>query len=222
MSPTTRCTRSSTWASASSASCAEADAQLGGRPARRPPPRLPARIGTVTDRCRGSRAEHYRFPGEHRDPDLRRAHRARRRRALRGALAPARRRGRVRGQGGRAEAHRHRRAGAGRRARRSPRRPDARHPADPRRRGQPARCSRTRRSSTGSAPSHAGSEWTTSVCTGSLVLGAAGVLEGLRATSHWAYLDRLRSTARSPSPSAWSWTARSSRRRASRRESTWR
>ncbi|MGI9021470.1 MAG: DJ-1/PfpI family protein [Solirubrobacterales bacterium] len=38
---------------------------------------------------------------------------------------------------------------------------------------------------------HAGSEWTTSVCTGSMVLGAAGVLEGLRATSHWAYLERL-------------------------------
>jgi putative intracellular protease/amidase len=38
---------------------------------------------------------------------------------------------------------------------------------------------------------HAASEWTTSVCTGSLVLGAAGVLDGLRATSHWAYLERL-------------------------------
>jgi putative intracellular protease/amidase len=38
---------------------------------------------------------------------------------------------------------------------------------------------------------HAGSSWTTSVCTGSLVLGAAGVLEGKRATSHWAYRDRL-------------------------------
>ena len=39
---------------------------------------------------------------------------------------------------------------------------------------------------------HAGSTWTTSVCTGSLVLGAAGVLEGKRATSHWAYRDELR------------------------------
>ena len=38
---------------------------------------------------------------------------------------------------------------------------------------------------------HESSTWTTSVCTGSLVLGAAGVLEGLEATSHWAYLDRL-------------------------------
>jgi transcriptional regulator GlxA family with amidase domain len=38
---------------------------------------------------------------------------------------------------------------------------------------------------------HEGSTWTTSVCTGSLVLGAAGILEGKRATSHWAYLDKL-------------------------------
>ena len=34
-------------------------------------------------------------------------------------------------------------------------------------------------------------KWTTSVCTGSLVLGAAGLLQGKRATSHWAYLDQL-------------------------------
>jgi transcriptional regulator GlxA family with amidase domain len=37
----------------------------------------------------------------------------------------------------------------------------------------------------------AGSKWTTSVCTGSLVLGAAGLLEGRRATSNWLALDRL-------------------------------
>jgi transcriptional regulator GlxA family with amidase domain len=35
------------------------------------------------------------------------------------------------------------------------------------------------------------SKWTTSVCTGSLVLGAAGLLEGKRATSNWLALDRL-------------------------------
>ena len=35
------------------------------------------------------------------------------------------------------------------------------------------------------------STWTTSVCTGALVLGAAGLLEGKRATTHWAYLDQL-------------------------------
>jgi putative intracellular protease/amidase len=38
---------------------------------------------------------------------------------------------------------------------------------------------------------HETSEWTTSVCTGSLLLGAAGILKGLKATSHWAALDRL-------------------------------
>jgi len=34
-------------------------------------------------------------------------------------------------------------------------------------------------------------KWTTSVCTGSLLLAAAGLLEGKRATSHWLFLDRL-------------------------------
>jgi transcriptional regulator GlxA family with amidase domain len=38
---------------------------------------------------------------------------------------------------------------------------------------------------------HRGSTWTTSVCTGALVLGAAGILDGKRATTHWAFLDRL-------------------------------
>lgn len=34
-------------------------------------------------------------------------------------------------------------------------------------------------------------KWITSVCTGSLVLGAAGLLEGYRATSHWAMRDTV-------------------------------
>ena len=38
---------------------------------------------------------------------------------------------------------------------------------------------------------HETSEWTTSVCTGSLLLGAAGVLDGLEATSHWLDLQEL-------------------------------
>jgi putative intracellular protease/amidase len=38
----------------------------------------------------------------------------------------------------------------------------------------------------------AGSQWTTSVCTGSLLLGAAGLLEGKQATTHWAALDMLK------------------------------
>jgi putative intracellular protease/amidase len=35
------------------------------------------------------------------------------------------------------------------------------------------------------------SQWTTSVCTGSLILGAAGVLAGKRATSNWQALEQL-------------------------------
>lgn len=42
------------------------------------------------------------------------------------------------------------------------------------------------------------SRWTTSVCTGSLVLGAAGLLEGRRATSHWAYREALRDYGAEP------------------------
>jgi transcriptional regulator GlxA family with amidase domain len=41
-------------------------------------------------------------------------------------------------------------------------------------------------------------KWTTSVCTGSLLLGAAGLLEGRRATSHWLYLERLRDFGAEP------------------------
>jgi transcriptional regulator GlxA family with amidase domain len=36
------------------------------------------------------------------------------------------------------------------------------------------------------------STWTTSVCSGSLILGAAGLLQGRRATTHWAVHERLR------------------------------
>ncbi len=37
----------------------------------------------------------------------------------------------------------------------------------------------------------AASSWTSSVCTGSLILAAAGLLAGRRATSHWLALDEL-------------------------------
>jgi transcriptional regulator GlxA family with amidase domain len=38
---------------------------------------------------------------------------------------------------------------------------------------------------------HETSTWTTSVCTGSLILAAAALLDGKRATSHWLALDTL-------------------------------
>jgi cyclohexyl-isocyanide hydratase len=37
----------------------------------------------------------------------------------------------------------------------------------------------------------AGARYVTSVCTGAFILGAAGRLEGRRATTHWAYTDLL-------------------------------
>jgi putative intracellular protease/amidase len=38
---------------------------------------------------------------------------------------------------------------------------------------------------------HETTQWTTSVCTGSLLLGAAGILDGLDATTHWLELETL-------------------------------
>src|SRR5262245_12213617 len=45
---------------------------------------------------------------------------------------------------------------------------------------------------------HPRTQWTTSVCTGSLLLGAAGLLEGLDATSHWLMLDFLKTLRAKP------------------------
>ncbi len=41
---------------------------------------------------------------------------------------------------------------------------------------------------------HEHTTWTTSVCTGSLLLGAAGLLRGLDATTHWASVELLEAT----------------------------
>ncbi len=40
---------------------------------------------------------------------------------------------------------------------------------------------------------HETSQWTTSVCAGTLLLGAAGLLQGVRATTHWPVMDMLAS-----------------------------
>jgi transcriptional regulator GlxA family with amidase domain len=45
---------------------------------------------------------------------------------------------------------------------------------------------------------HEHSQWTTSVCTGSLLLAAAGILDGLEATTHWLAFDTLRELGVAP------------------------
>ncbi len=45
---------------------------------------------------------------------------------------------------------------------------------------------------------HDTSTWTTSVCTGSLILAAAGLLAGRKATSHWTALEELGSLGALP------------------------
>lgn len=50
---------------------------------------------------------------------------------------------------------------------------------------------------------HARTTWTTSVCTGSLVLAAAGVLEGVEATTHWNAMEELASLGAKPVSERW-------------------
>ena len=45
---------------------------------------------------------------------------------------------------------------------------------------------------------HPGTRFTTSVCSGSLALAAAGLLDGLTATSHWSVHDHLRQLGAEP------------------------
>src|SRR4051794_8076172 len=46
---------------------------------------------------------------------------------------------------------------------------------------------------------HERTRWTTSVCTGSLILAAAGLLDGMPATGHWLQIDRLAELGAEPS-----------------------
>jgi len=50
---------------------------------------------------------------------------------------------------------------------------------------------------------HAGATWTCSVCTGSLILGAAGLLAGSRATTHWSTLAVLEAYGATPVAERW-------------------
>ena len=45
---------------------------------------------------------------------------------------------------------------------------------------------------------HPTTTWTTSVCTGSVLLGAAGILEGLEATTHWSAYGQLEALGARP------------------------
>lgn len=45
---------------------------------------------------------------------------------------------------------------------------------------------------------HQTTKWTTSVCNGSLILSAAGLLKGMKATSHWGSFDILQSLGTIP------------------------
>lgn len=47
---------------------------------------------------------------------------------------------------------------------------------------------------------HEATTWTASVCTGALILGAAGILKGLPATTHWYKLGVLRIMGAKPKP----------------------
>ena len=77
------------------------------------------------------------------------------------------------------------------------------HRPRPRRQRQPAADARRGSCCGGCATSTAPTKWTTSVCTGSLLLGAAGLLEGKRATGNWLVLEALRQFGADPVGGRW-------------------
>ena len=64
-------------------------------------------------------------------------------------------------------------------------------------------------------------QWVTAVCTGALLLGAAGLLNGYRATTHWASHHNLDCSARSRSTNAMCSTEPRDRRRSDRGDRLW-
>jgi len=57
------------------------------------------------------------------------------------------------------------------------------------------------------AAAHPTTTFTTSVCTGALLLGATGLLDGLEATTHWASYDELASYGARPTEQRVVWQA---------------
>ena len=165
-------------------------------------------VGPADYRARfKSTASRLRRGGTHADrhPAVRPLHRPRRDRALRGALAHSRRRPEVRRHRGRPLQDRQRHAHDPRRGRRSTTCPQPDILCVPG--GWGTRDAMSDERLVGwIRDAHETSQWTTSVCTGSLLLGAAGVLDGLEATTHWLELETLREHRRDARPSAAWWS----------------